>query len=148
MAEAGAPAGARGRCVHPVTLVGVRPVPNMNPAYQYRVEYVRPEQGAARAAPGAPAAATGHPAGAQPQQSRSTDPQGQPPSASQATATPAGRQVAPQPMPQQAGTSADAAAGSGCSSRARPDRRAAAGFNPEQAALFAKLTGQPRSLSR
>lgn len=44
MAEAGAPEGPpeAGAAVR-VTLVGERPVPGMNPALQYRVEYVRPQ---------------------------------------------------------------------------------------------------------
>ena len=43
MAEAGAPVGPpeAGAGIR-VTLVGARPVPNMSPAYQYRVEYMRP----------------------------------------------------------------------------------------------------------
>lgn len=51
MAEAGAPAGApeAGAFVR-ITLVNVRPIPNMSPAFQYRVEYQRP-QGAAPTAP-------------------------------------------------------------------------------------------------
>src|SRR5262249_33456156 len=56
MAEAGAPAGPpeAGAGIR-VTLVGTRPVPGMNPAYQYRVEYMRPNSTAAVIPPPAPA---------------------------------------------------------------------------------------------
>jgi hypothetical protein len=106
MAEAGAPAGApeAGAFIR-VTLVGVRPIPGRNPAYQYRVDYVRP---------------------------------GNPAPAPQSVAAPVVQQFpAPQavpqvPVPQQVPAPAPAAAAP-----------TAAGFTPEQQALFAKLTGAP-----
>jgi hypothetical protein len=112
MAEAGAPAGPpeAGAGIR-VTLVGTRPVPGMNPAYQYRVEYVRPVANTAPVIPSAPVA--------QPQQA----PQ---PAAYSAAPPP---MPAPQQAPQPVAVAAPAAA--------------PAGFSDEQAALFAKLTGQP-----
>jgi hypothetical protein len=171
MAEAGAPAGApeAGAGIR-VTLVSVRPVPNMSPAYQYRVDYVRPNGAASGAAAGR---AAGQQAPTAPQQPARPDrtgaygpyatpqyaaanpghgqpvvsyPQQLPPSRSSTGGSPRPRvqpvvpshapaviQAAPQPMPQPA--------------RSRWPRGAATpqGFNEEQAALFAKLTGsRPR----
>jgi hypothetical protein len=114
MAEAGAPAGApeAGAFIR-VTLVSVRPIPGRNPAYQYRVDYVRP----------------GNPAPApQPVQQPVAAPVMQ-----QAPVPAPMPQAVPQvPVPQQVPAPAPAAAAP-----------AAAGFTPEQAALFAKLTGAP-----
>jgi hypothetical protein len=138
MAEAGAPAGApeAGAGIR-VTLVSVRPVPNMSPAYQYRVEYMRP----AGAAP-VPAGAVPilHPQGSvhgpddrnyagyapapQPQYAPVQQPQQVPPPPAYA---PAAVQAVHQPMPQPVQAAAPAATPQG--------------FNDEQAALFAKLTG-------
>lgn len=139
MGEAGAPAGApeAGAFIR-VTLVSLRPVPNMNPAFQYRVEYVRP-QGAvpAQAPQQAPAAAT-----AQPQPVPAQAPTQQyPPLAAPVMSTATGQPVmhqqpvpaapaaAPAPVPQQAPAAPAAAV-------------VPTGFSPEQQALLAKLTGQ------
>lgn len=148
MAEAGAPTGApeAGAAIR-VTLVGQRAVPNMNPQLLYRVEYMRPngaapapvqqlqvQQPAAPAPVGppadqpmvqyapAPAAAVG--------QQPLPDANGQP-VMHQQPAQQAAPQPAPAPTPAQQPAAQPAAA--------------PAGFNPEQAALFAKLTGQPAS---
>ncbi|RGC68442.1 hypothetical protein C5N14_13730 [Micromonospora sp. MW-13] len=127
MAEAGAPAGApeAGAAIR-VTLVGQRPVPNMNPANQYRVEYIRPS-GAA------PAPAPAYPVGRPqeewvPEQAPAAQPMPQPiPQQQVPVAQPMPQPVAVQQAPQQV---------------AEQPAAAPAGFNPEQAALFAKLTGQ------
>jgi hypothetical protein len=115
MAEAGAPAGPpeAGAGIR-VTLVGTRPVPGMNPAYQYRVEYIRPAPTVDGPAPGLPVPV--------------------PPAVQQMITQPAAYSAAPPPMPapqqapQPVAVTAPAAA--------------PAGFSDEQAALFAKLTGQ------
>jgi hypothetical protein len=114
MAEAGAPAGApEAGAFIRVTLVSVRPIPGRNPAYQYRVDYARP--GNAAPVP-------------QPVQQPVAAPVMQ-----QAPAPQPMQQPVPQvPVPQQVPAPAPAAAAP-----------AAAGFTPEQQALFAKLTGTP-----
>lgn len=67
MAEAGAPEGPpeAGAAIQ-VTLIGSRPIPNMNPAYQYRVHYVRPNGAPAAAMNAAPGAPTGYVSSAAP----------------------------------------------------------------------------------
>lgn len=124
MAEASAPAGApeSGAFVR-ITLVNVRPIPNMSPAFQYRVEYMRP-QNAGQAAP--------QQAPAQPVQQQPVPQQA--PVMSTATGQPVVHQ---QPIPQAAPVPQPAAAA--------PGQGAPTGFNAEQAELFAKLTGQPAS---
>jgi hypothetical protein len=139
MAEAGAPAGPpeAGAGIR-VTLVGTRPVPNMSPQYQYRVEYIRP---------------TGAPAGAQPvQQTYGVTPEqlaypvvsGQMESVPYAQTAP-GAAPMPAPVPPPAPTPFVPAAGQ---VPVVPQAPAAApqmpaGLDPSQQALFAKLTGQP-----
>jgi hypothetical protein len=123
MAEAGAPAGPpeAGAGIR-VTLVGVRPIPGRNPAYQYRVEYVRPANGGPVAQydnPAAPVAAQLQPAPVQqyaPQPVQMPAPVQQPVQVQQPV-------PAPQPVV------------------AAPQGAVPAGFSEEQAALFAKLTG-------
>ncbi len=113
MAEAGAPVGPpEAGAGITVTLVGTRPVPGMNPAYQYRITYVRPN--GAAAVPALVAA---------PQYAQapiSPPVQAPPPPAAPPMAAPQASPVPPQPP------------------------AAPAGFNEEQAALFARLTGQPQ----
>lgn len=133
MAEAGAPAGPpeAGAAIR-VTLVGQRPVPNMNPANQYRVDYVRPS-GAAQAAPVAqvPAQAPAPQVEQMPVMSTAT---GQPVMHQQPIPQMPAPQAAPMPSngfdPQQAPVPMPA-----------PATAAPTGFTDEQAALFAKLTG-------
>ena len=125
MAEAGAPAGPpeAGAAIR-VTLVGTRPVPGYNPQFLFRVEYVRPD-GAAPAAPAQPAQAP--------------EPQQTAPVVSTATGQPVVHQqpIPAFPQPQAAPQPVAMAA-----PQAAPEQAPApAGFNPEQAALFAKLTG-------
>lgn len=117
MAEAGAPAGPpeAGAGIR-VTLVGVRQIPGRNPAYQYRVEYLRPS-GAAPVQAAQPVTAQVQPA---PVQQYAPQPVQMPAPVPQPMPAPV---PAPQPV---------VAAPQG----AVPD-----GFNAEQAALFAKLTG-------
>ncbi|BEL07849.1 hypothetical protein Q0Z83_060400 [Actinoplanes sichuanensis] len=142
MAEAGAPAGApeSGAWVR-ITLVSVRPIPNMSPAFQYRVEYRRPAPTVDGPAPGLPIPTPPVPAPAPvyaPQQQAApvmSTASGQPIVHQQPVppAPPAQQQQqppAPQPVPAQAPAPAAAPA-------AGP-----AGFSPEQQALFAHLTGQ------
>jgi hypothetical protein len=121
MAEAGAPAGPpeAGAGIR-VTLVGTRAVPGMNPAYQYRIEYMRPN--GAQPAPAAPAA-TPVPQQAPVQQVPAAQPQ-------QMTPPPPVQQM-PQPYPQQAPMPQ------------QPTPVAANSFTGDQAELYAKLTGQP-----
>jgi hypothetical protein len=114
MAEAGAPAGPpeAGAAIR-VTLVGQRPVPNMNPQFIYRIEYIRPQNAAPvqQSVPGSPAPPVVH------QQSVPPTPAQAPPQNGYYGPTDAERQQAASvPAP--------------------------AGFTEEQAALFAKLTGQ------
>jgi hypothetical protein len=126
MAEAGAPVGPpeSGAGIR-VTLIGVRPVPNMSPAYQYRIEYVRPNGAAPAPAPQPVAQATPAPQQFAPAQQYTA------PVMSTASGEPVVyQQPVPAPQPVQQPVAAAPAA-------------APAGFNPEQAALFAKLTGQP-----
>lgn len=123
MAEAGAPAGPpeAGAGIR-VTLVGTRPVPGMNPAYQYRIEYVRPVANTAPIVPPAP------PVQQAPQMVMTAQgPTLGPPQPVQQQA-PVQQPAPQQPVPQPVAVTAPAAA--------------PAGFNDEQAALFAKLTGQ------
>lgn len=121
MAEAGAPAGApeAGAFIR-VTLVGIRPIPNRNPAYQYRVDYVRPNGGAPAPQPAAQPVPAPPPAAQQ-----------MAPVMSTATGQPVMYQQ-PVPTPQPAAVAAPV------NQPAAPN-----GFTPEQQALFAKLTGQP-----
>ena len=116
MAEAGAPVGPpeAGAGIW-CKLVSIRPVPNMSPAYQYQIRYARPNG----AAPVAPPAVQAPPA--QPVQ--------QAPAPVQMSVTAYPPQVPmPQPMQQPVAVAAPAAAPTG--------------FDAEQAALFARLTGQ------
>jgi hypothetical protein len=125
MAETGAPAGApeAGAFVR-ITLVNVRPIPNMSPAFQYRVDYVRPGGQAPAPQPVAqPVQQTA------PVVSTAT---GQPVVHQQPVPQPMPQAVPQVPVPQQVPAPAPAAAAP-----------AAAGFTPEQQALFAKLTGTP-----
>jgi hypothetical protein len=132
MAEAGAPQGApeSGAFIR-VTLVGVRQIPGgFNPAFQYRVEYVRP-QGAGQAAPAAPAQQPVQ-APAQPPMPQQSAPVQQAPAP---VAQPQYQQpVPPAPVQQPAPQPAPVAAGAPVA--------APAGFTPEQQALLAQLTGQ------
>ncbi len=128
MAEAGAPAGPpeAGAAIR-VTLVGIRPVPGMSPAYQYRIEYMRP-------------------GGAPPVQ-----PMEQPPAqvpAQYAAPAPMAQSVPVAQMPPQYAqpvTYQQPASPAPVAQQAPAPTAPAvpAGFNAEQAALFAKLTGQP-----
>lgn len=146
MAEAGAPAGPpeAGAFIR-VTLVGTRPIPGKNPAYQYRVDYVRP-QGAA------PVSAAPQPVAQQPMQAppvQETAPvvHQQPipnphvnPDGSAVPWQPAPnmpQQYTPQPVAQAAPAQPAPAPQAAPAPTAAP-----AGFTEEQAALFAKLTGQ------
>jgi hypothetical protein len=116
MAEAGAPVGApeSGAWIR-VTLVGKREIPGgFSPAYQYRVDYRRP-QGAAPAQQAAPQPAPVQQAP-------------QPAAPPQMAMQPSVPQSVQQPMPQQAPQPVPVAA-------------APNGFTPEQQALFATLTG-------
>jgi hypothetical protein len=146
MAEAGAPAGApeAGAFIR-ITLVGTRPVPNMNPAFQFRVEYVRP-QGAAAAPQAAPQQAPApQPVAQQQQQQQYATATGAP--AMQATPVqqanftpvPVVHQVS-QPMPPQAPAQQPVPQQAPAPQPA-PAAAPGASFSPEQAALFAKLTG-------
>lgn len=131
MNEAGAPAGApeAGAWIR-VTLVGQRQIPGgFSPAYQYKVEYRRP-QGAGPAPQQAPAVeqVTGAPAV-------------QATPIPQANFAPAQNpQVGAQPMPpvQQAAPAPQQSA----PAPAAAPTQGPSGFNAEQQALFAKLTGQ------
>jgi hypothetical protein len=136
MNEAGAPAGApeAGAWIR-VTLVSTRQIPGRNPAYQYRVEYVRPQGAAPAPQPVAQPVQAPQPVQ---QQMQAPMPQQMAPVMSTATGQPVVHQQpvpqqAPQPMPQPA--------------PAAPAAAAPAGFNPEQQALFAKLTGQAAATS-
>ncbi|MEU1810973.1 hypothetical protein [Micromonospora aurantiaca (nom. illeg.)] len=124
MAEAGAPAGApeAGAAVR-VTLTGQRAVPNMNPQLLYRVEYMRPAGAAPAPAPTYPGTVM-QPLPAPAQQTETA------PVVSTATGQPVVHQ---QPMPQPAAAA----------QAIEQPAPAPAGFNADQAALFAKLTGQP-----
>lgn len=127
MSEAGAPAGPpeAGAAIR-VTLTGQRAVPNMNPQLLYRVEYIRP--------------AGAQPAPTAPEQVAQTAPV-----ASTATGQPVMHQQPipaqpmqqPMPVPQQVPAQMAPAAVAEQVPAAAP-----AGFNTDQAALFAKLTGQ------
>jgi hypothetical protein len=140
MAEAGAPAGApeAGAAIR-ITLTGQRNVPNMNPQLLYRVEYVRPNGAAPAPQPVA------QPVQMAPQPMPQPAPMPvQQQMAPQPQYAPAPGQMAPQPMAQpvvaQGGPVEqynNPATGDAPAPQATP-----AGFNPEQAALFAKLTGQ------
>lgn len=130
MAEAGAPAGApeAGAFIQ-VTLVGIRQIPNRNPAYQYRVDYQRPQG-----------------AGQTPQQAPAQQPVQAPPPVQQtapvmSAAGPLPITVHQQPVPQPAPIQQPAASPTPVAAAAPAN--APAGFTPEQQALFAKLTGQP-----
>jgi hypothetical protein len=128
MAEAGAPAGPpeAGAGIR-VTLVGVRPIPGRNPAYQYRVEYLRPADGGPVAQydnPAAPVAAQLQPAPVQ--QQYAPQPVQMPAPVQQPVQMPAPVQQ-PVPAPQPVA--------------AAPQGAVPAGFSEEQAALFASLTG-------
>lgn len=131
MAEAGAPAGPpeAGAGIR-VTLVGIRPVPNMNPAFQYRVDYIRPSGGmpldvTQPAEPQYANPAVYLPPVAQPQYAPAAQvQQPMPPMA------PPPVQAAPVPMPQ------PAPAQTAPAPAATPP-----GLSEDQAALFAKLTG-------
>jgi hypothetical protein len=126
MAEAGAPAGApeAGAYVR-IALVNVRPIPNMSPAFQYRVDYTRPQ-----GAPPIPQAPAQQPAVQAPQPVQQPMPQ-MAPVMRQQPVPPAPVQ---QPMPQQAPAPQPVAV-------APAPAPGPAGFNPEQQALLAKLTG-------
>jgi hypothetical protein len=136
MAEAGAPVGPpeAGAGIR-VTKVGERQVPNMTPQILYRVEYMRPNGAApvappatqpvqyAQPAPVLPPAPVYLPGGPIEQYNNPAAPKAPAP---QYAPQPA-QAAAPSPVPAQAPQPAMAAA--------------PAGFNQEQAALFAKLTG-------
>lgn len=139
MAEAGAPAGPpeAGAFIR-VTLAGIRPIPGRNPAYQYRVEYVRPGGVPAVGGPveqyDNPSAPTAQP---MPNPHAVPNAQWQPAPAAPAQyvaplvqQAPAPAQVAPQPVPVQQPANPPAAT---------------TGFTEEQAALFARLTGGQQS---
>ncbi len=117
MAEAGAPAGPpeAGAGIR-VTLVGTRQIPGLNPAYQYRVEYMRPSGGIPTATLGA------------------YDAYGTPVTAP--------IQQVPPPVPQQIPMAVPVQQPAQMSQPAAPTA-VPAGFDADQAALFAKLTGQP-----
>jgi len=143
MSEAGAPAGApEGGAWIRVTLVATRPVPGgFNPAYVYRVEYARP-QGAGQTTAQPQSAPVMSTANGQPvvhQQAVPPAPQAQPVYQQQPMPQPVAPQAAPQPQPAPAAAPAPAPQ----PQQAAPVSAAPAGFNAEQAALFAKLTGQP-----
>lgn len=155
MAEAGAPVGTPepGAAIR-VTLMSTRPVPNMNPAFVYRVEYMRPAGAAPVAQPAPPAQpitqAPGYPpmamepqyAPVQPAQAFYPDGNTAPVYGVPTVHTggvvpgPAPQFVPPaqpvQPMPQP-----------GPAQTAPAPQQVPAGFDADQAALFAKLTGQP-----
>lgn len=129
MGEAGAPQGApeAGAFIR-VTLVGTRPIPGRMPAYQYRVEYQRP-QGA-----GQPSAPAQQPVQA-PQPVQQAQPQQMAPQAAPMQ-QPYQQPVPPAPIPQPAPQPVPAAA------QVAPPGPAPQNFSPEQQALFAKLTSQ------
>lgn len=130
MAEVGAPTGAPEAAAWVrITLVGVRPIPNMSPAFQYRVEYARPGNPApapqpiqAPPAPQQMAAPVVSTAAGQPAVYQQPVPQYAPP------VPPA----APQPVPQAAPQPV---------AQAAPPAAPATGFTAEQQELFARLTG-------
>lgn len=128
MAEAGAPAGPpeAGAAIR-ITLVGQRPVPNMNPANQYRVEYIRP--GHAPEMPAQPQPVQ-QPVSAPFQVPQQPMPQQMAPVMSTATGQPVVHQQQVPQMPQPAAAPVQ-----------QPTSTIPAGFNEDQAALFAKLTG-------
>lgn len=145
MAEAGAPEGPpeAGAAIS-VTLVGVKPVPNMNPAYQYRITYMRP-QGAGAAVTGGAPAAGGYAYGAAPMADPAQPVQAVPAQQPQMVMTaqgptlgapPAPAYVPPAPVPQQPQMPQAAPV-----QQPVPTAPPAA-MTPEQQALFAKLTGQ------
>lgn len=69
MSEAGAPAGPpEAGALIQVTLVGQRAIPNMNPAYLYRISYTRPTDGPAQTVQAAVQAPAAYPAPAAPAQ--------------------------------------------------------------------------------
>jgi hypothetical protein len=155
MAEAGAPEGApeAGAGIR-VTLVGQRQVPNMNPQLLYRIEYMRPS-GAQQAAATAGQAISPHqPMPQQPMGYMTPDgpviydnpsaQYAQQPMPPQMTAsvmsTATGQPVVhQQPVPAPAAVVQQPPVAQPVA--AQP-AAAPAGFNAEQAALFAKLTGQ------
>lgn len=140
MSEAGAPAGApeSGAFIR-VTLVATRPVPGgFSPAYVYRVEYARPQGAAPAPQQSAPVVSTANGQPVVHEQPVPPAPQPQPVYQQQPMPVPA-QQVAPQPQP----VPQPAAAPAPQPQPAAPVSAAPAGFNAEQAALFAKLTGQP-----
>lgn len=117
MAEAGAPEGPpEAGAGITVTLIGQRPIPGMNPAFQYRIQYLRP--GGAAPAP-------------QPMAPTYTPPPQVPTPEPQYVAPP--QPVYAQPAPPQA-PAPMAPAGQFAGSAA---------LNAEQQALLLKLTGQP-----
>jgi len=136
MSEAGAPAGPpeAGAAIS-VTLTGTRPVPGMNPQFLYRVQYARPN--------GAAPAATPQPAPVQQEVPQQPMPQpAQMPVMSTATGQPVvhQQQVPAQPMPQPTQMPVPVQAQPVAEQPAQT--AAPTGFNADQAALFAKLTGQ------
>jgi hypothetical protein len=150
MAEAGAPAGPpeAGAMVQ-VTLVGQRPIPGMNPAYQYRIVYTRPTGAppavAAMAVPnvvgapvmaGHPGAPTGYVSGvaptAEPQYAAQQYAAPPVPPVPPVYAPPAPQYAPPVPLAPAPEQYAPVAAAPGL-----------AGLTPEQQALMAQLTGQP-----
>lgn len=121
MDEAGAPAGPpeAGAAIR-VTLIGMRPIPGMNPAFQYRVEYVRP--GGAAPVEQVPEAGAYY---VSPTQQVAAPVQYQQP--------PMPQQIPVQPMPVQVQAPVAAA----------PVASAPSPMSVEQQALLAKLTGRP-----
>lgn len=150
MAEAGAPAGAPEagayiRC----QLVNVRPIPNMSPAFQYRVDYTRPQ-----GSPPTPPAL--QPVQAQPvqqpaMQQAPAHPAQTAPVMTTATGAPVvhQQQVPPPPMPQPVQQQAPAPqpAQQTVAVPAAAPAAAPAGLSQDQQALLARLTGQQAATS-
>lgn len=134
MAEAGAPAGApEGGAFVRITLVNVRPIPNMSPAFQYRIDYVRPN-GAAQAPAAQPVQQAPAPAPQPaPMPVQQPYPQQQAPVVAPVMSTATGQPVVHQqpapPVPQPAPV------------MQQPAPATPPGFSPDQAALWAKLAG-------
>lgn len=135
MAEAGAPEGPpEAGAGITVTLIGQRPIPGMNPAFQYRVTYVRPGGAApvpqAQPAPAVPQAEPVYVAPPQPQYAPQPYPSHTPGMDGQPVPTlPIAQTVTP-PVPP------NAYAAAAMPSQVSPQ------LTPEQAALMARLTGQ------
>lgn len=141
MAEAGAPTGApEAGALIQVTLVGQRPIPGMNPAYQYRIVYTRPSGDPASAVSTLPAPAPA-PQYAPPQYAaQPAQPVYAPPAAQYAPPMPAQPAYAPQaPVAAVPAPAAMAAVAAGVP--APVAGAGAPGLTPEQLALMSRLTG-------